>query len=232
MINSIFSLMVQIPLTSAEARQDDSEDESGKEIASQTDSLSEVDSLGSELEQLKVELQTERKKTADLTTRMKYLQADLINMQKHEDRMLAETRAQVRISWLMEIVSIKEDLERALKVIEKSENSSVARGLELVNSRIDGLLKTEDVRVVHAELGRKFDPSLHEAVAFQESDEHEQGKIMSVISPGYTINGKVIKPALVEVSRKKEHRQEKKASHPKGEMAIGEGASDGSSPQS
>lgn len=223
--------MVQISLTSTETRQDDNEHGRDKEIATESDSTSELESLRSELEQLKGELQSERNKATDLATRMKYLQADLINMQKHEDRMLAEARAQVKISWLMEIVAIKEDLDRALKVIEKSENSSVARGLELVNSRIESLLRTEDVRLVHAEKGRNFDPNLHEAVSFQESEEHEQGKIMTVISPGYTVGGKVIKPALVEVSRKKEHRHEKKASHPKGEMTIGEGASEGSSPQ-
>jgi molecular chaperone GrpE len=223
--------MVQIPLTSVEARGDDKQGAEDKLGASEQNSATELESLHSELEQLRVELQAERKKTNDLATRMKYLQADLINMQKHEDRALAETRAQVRISWLMEIVSIKEDLDRALKLMEKSDKSSIARGLELVKSRIDGVLRAEDVQSVHAELGRDFDPSIHEAVSFQESEEHEQGKIMAVISSGYTVSGKVIKPALVEVSRKKERRHEKKASHSSDEMTIGEGASDGSSPQ-
>jgi molecular chaperone GrpE len=225
-ILSIVSLagMVTKSLSSDEAQKDQKEIPESENYSSDKEETprSVTRELREKLGQLTEDLQAERKKTTDLVTRLKYLQADLVNMQKHEDRMLVETRAQVKITWLMEIVSIKEDLDRALKVVDKTEDSSLARGLVLVNSRILSVLKGEDVRPIQAEAGKNFDPSIHEAVAFQDSDEYEQGKIISMVSPGYTVGGKVIKPALVEVARKKASRHEKKSSVPPEEVTIRE----------
>ncbi|MDA4129335.1 MAG: nucleotide exchange factor GrpE [Thaumarchaeota archaeon] len=173
---------------------------------------SEIDLMKIELENMNEELQKERRKSYDFANRMKYLQADLINTQKHADRFLIEARAQVRISWIMEIISIKEDLDRALKLSETSDKSGLFDGLRLVSSRIEGILKAEDVKPIEAELGTNFDPSLHEVVAFQDTEIQEQGKIISVISQGYTAGGKVIKPAMVEVARQKSPKKEKNSS--------------------
>jgi len=214
--------MVTKSLSTDEARNQKVESEnsaSNQEVAPHV----EIEELRLKLEQLEEELQMERKRSGELATRMKYLQADLVNMQKHEDRMVSETRSQVKITWLMEIVSIKEDLERALKIVKKSEDSSLARGLELVDSRIQSILESEEVRPIEAGLGKNFDPNIHEAVAFQDSDAYDQGKIISLISQGYTIGGKVIKPALVEVSRKKVSKHEKKSSVVSDEITIQEG---------
>jgi molecular chaperone GrpE len=223
--------MVTRSLSSDESPKSQKKQDGEKSASDQEEkSHSGFEELRVELEQLKGELENERKKSADLATRMKYLQADLVNMQRHEDRQVGETRTQVKISWLMEIVSIKEDLDRALKIVDKSENSPLARGLELVNSRIQGVLKSEDVKPIHVESGKNFDPNLHEAVAFQDSDVYDQGKIVSLISQGYTMGGKVIKPALVEVARKKVRREEK-SSVPAEEMTIEGDLGEKSSPQ-
>ncbi|MDG6923157.1 MAG: nucleotide exchange factor GrpE, partial [Nitrososphaerota archaeon] len=49
----------------------------------------------------------------------------------------------------------------------------------------------------------KFDPKFHDAVALQETEEKLEGTVLSVVTDGYTIGGKVLKPALIEVARKK-----------------------------
>ena len=160
------------------------------------------ESLLSQVDKLESELESERKKNVELINRMKYLQADLINMQKQADRMVSETKLQVKLSWILEIISIKEDLNRALQSAP-SKNSILIDGLKLLASRIENDLKTEDVRPINVELGVKFDPRIHEAVASEETDEVPEGSILSVVANGYTIGGKVIKPALIEVARRK-----------------------------
>ena len=57
--------------------------------------------------------------------------------------------------------------------------------------------------MINVELGGKFDPRIHEAVASQETDDKPDGIILSVVANGYTVGKNVIKPALVEVSRRK-----------------------------
>lgn len=155
------------------------------------------------VESLRKDIEDERHRTSELSNRMRYLQADIVNLQRQSDRMLAETRNQVRLSWILEIISIKEDLERALRAISADDNPSLVDGLNLVMSRIDNTLKSEDVETIKVEIGSCFDPRNHEAVTYQEKDDEDQGKILSIVSPGYIAGGKVIKPALVEVARKR-----------------------------
>ena len=84
-----------------------------------------------------------------------------------------------------------------------SHSSVLIDGLKLLASRIDNDLKTEDVKMINVELGGKFDPRIHEAVASQEIDDKPEGIILSVVANGYTIGKNVIKPALIKVSRRK-----------------------------
>jgi molecular chaperone GrpE len=166
---------------------------------------SEKEKLADEFTNLENELELERRKSIDFTNRMKYLQADIANLQRQSDRRVAEVRNQVKLTWILEVLSIKEDLDRAVGVAREShEKSSLLDGLLLVTSRIENILKLEAVEVIRAEVGGRFDPALHEALAFQESDDEEQGTILAVISPGYSVDGKVIKPAMVEVARSRQ----------------------------
>jgi molecular chaperone GrpE len=177
--------------------------ESGKDILE-----SDYEKLGKELSRLRSELELEHRRSAEISGRMKYLQADIANLQRQSDRRVSEVRSQVKLTWILEIVSIKEDLDRAVGVArETRDKSSLLDGLMLVASRIENILKLESVEVIRADAGGKFDPLLHEALAFQESETEEPGTILTVISPGYSVDGKVIKPAMVEVARSKERRK-------------------------
>ncbi|MDG6922500.1 MAG: nucleotide exchange factor GrpE, partial [Nitrososphaerota archaeon] len=100
------------------------------------------ESLLSQVDKLENELENERKKNAEQISRMKYLQADLVNMQKQADRMTSEARMKAKIDWVLEFIGIKEDLDRAL-ISTSSEESVLITGLKLVASRIENDLKTE-----------------------------------------------------------------------------------------
>ena len=167
-----------------------------------TNPESDAKSLNSEIELLKNELENERKKTTDQANRMKYLQADIINLQRRSDQMVSEARSEVKLIWILEMVSVLEDLRRALKVASQEESPSLVDGLKLVIARIENTLKSEHVESIKAEPGTKFDPKFHEAVSYRETTEDE-GKILSVIGYGCLVGGKVVKPALVEVGRRK-----------------------------
>lgn len=166
------------------------------------ESQPEVESMEAELEYLRKQVETEQRKSNEQANRMKYLQADLINLQRQADRMVSEARSQVKLTWIMEVISIKEDLQRALNIAGSNESLSLIDGLKLVMSKIDNTLKSENVESIVVELGASFDPRLHEAIAYKETTEIEEGKVLSVISPGYTVAGRVLKPSMVEVARR------------------------------
>ncbi|MHB8568171.1 MAG: nucleotide exchange factor GrpE [Nitrososphaerales archaeon] len=147
------------------------------------------------------ELEIERKKNEELVNNMKYLRADIANLQRQADKMLIDVKNQAKSSLALEIISILEDLDRALVASSSSDFISVLEGLKLLRSSIESKLKMEDVARIETAPGSKLDTRLHEVVAFRETSDEEDGSILSVISFGYTMGGKVIKPALVEVAR-------------------------------
>ena len=179
--------------------------------------------LAKEVAALENDLELERRKSVDLANRMRYLQADIANLQRQSDRRVSEVRNQVKLAWILEIVSIKEDLDRAVGVArETHDKSALLDGLSLVASRIENILRLEAVEVIRADVGVRFDPNLHEAVAFQESENGVQGTILAVISPGYSVEGKVIKPAMVEVARSKEKKKSVEQEEPASEGLLRE----------
>ncbi|HZW57017.1 MAG TPA: nucleotide exchange factor GrpE [Nitrososphaerales archaeon] len=154
----------------------------------------------SDIKKLEEELKLEQKKSQDLASRMRYLQADIINLQKQNDKMLVDVRNQARFALLLELISVKEDLERALGASSTPQQESLVEGLKLLRSRIESTLRSEDVSDIAPKPGDRLDPRLHEAVLSRSTPDFESGTIVSVIRHGYVIAGKVVRPALVEVA--------------------------------
>lgn len=180
---------------------EDKTDSEHIDISSETKAEADTESMSAAIDRLKSELESEQKKTVELSNRMKYLQADVVNLQRQNDRKMDEARSEVKLTWILELVSIKEDLRRALRVASETESPNLIDGLKLVIGRIEKTLKSESVETITAEPGTTFDPRFHEAVSYREAEEDE-GKILSVIGYGCMVGGKVIKPALVEVGRR------------------------------
>ncbi len=157
-----------------------------------------------EIESCKTSSRLKEGKMTDLVKQMKYLQADIVNLQRQSDRMLVDVRNQARFSLILELISVKEDLARAMEAVDSPSNKkeNLIDGLKLLEAKIDSSLRAEDVSTISVEIGSKLDPRLHEAVSSRIMDECEEGTILSVIGQGYMITGKVVKPALVEVARK------------------------------
>ena len=170
----------------------------------QIKSVTEKEDETDQVRVLERQLEVERKKSQDLTSRMKYLQADIINLQKQSDRMLIDVRNQARFTLLLELISVKEDLGRAIEASASPQPESLVDGLRLLRARIESTLKSEDVSDIAPKPGDKLDPRLHEAVMSRSTREYEEGSVVSLIRPGYSVAGKVVRPALIEVARKSE----------------------------
>lgn len=102
-----------------------------------------------------------------------------------------------------DLLSVADTLRLASENIpaEHLENTvvkSMHEGLKLTESQLMQVFEKHGVKLLHPE-GQKFDPNFHEAVFQQSMPEKEAGTIFVVTKPGYTLNERVLRPALVGV---------------------------------
>ncbi|MEC4683941.1 MAG: nucleotide exchange factor GrpE [Nitrospirota bacterium] len=138
----------------------------------------------------------------------KYLRllADFDNNRKRVARDLDESRKFANESLLRSFLPVLDNLERALKHVEtgdsgvSAECQSLVEGVRLTHKQFVELLEKNHVTKVLSE-GVPFDPEVHEAVGYTESGTHPEGTIVDVYQQGYRIQNRLIRPAMVTVSK-------------------------------
>jgi molecular chaperone GrpE len=133
---------------------------------------------------------------------MKYLMADFDNYRKQMEKQLASKAESIKAELLLKFLNIRDDYLRALSVARqsKSEQGVVIEGLEGILKNIDSLLASEGVREIEA-VGTPFDPNVHDAIAYSARDDLAENTVTAEIRKGYMLNGRVLRPSLVEISK-------------------------------
>ena len=127
--------------------------------------------------------------------------AEFANYKKRVARDQEDARMRIAADTLMKYLGVIDDLERALKERpDDGEAAAWAEGIELIYRKMSGVLETEGVEVIDAE-GENFDPTMHEAISHDESEEHEEGEVIEVVQPGYRLGERVLRPAMVRVAK-------------------------------
>ena len=143
------------------------------------------------------ELERELKEVRDWATR---IAADFENYKKRVER---ERQDQIRFSnerLLKEFLPVVDNLQRALEAAARNgEAPSIAAGVELVIAETLKVLRRAGVEPIVA-LILPFDPAVHEALQQVETDAVDPGCVVSEVQPGYTLHGRVLRPALVSVA--------------------------------
>ena len=155
-----------------------------------------------EVEELREELRKSKEASESATNKMKYLMADFDNYRKQMERQLASRVESIKAELLLKFLNIRDDYRRALSVAEQSKSEPVViEGLAGIMKNIDSMLSSEGVVEIET-LGTPFDPNVHDAVAYSASDSVAENTVTSEIRKGYMLNGKVLRPSLVEISKK------------------------------
>jgi molecular chaperone GrpE len=133
---------------------------------------------------------------ANLENQLKRALADYQNLEK---RIAEEKVNWIKLAtkdFILKILPTLDHLETALKgARDNGENSSWLSGTELAVGEFRKVLQEEGLEPIQCE---SFDPNVHEAVGVQEGPD---GKIFDVMQMGYTLNGKLIRPAKVIVGK-------------------------------
>ena len=130
--------------------------------------------------------------------------ANFINYRRRADQEKAETAQYATAGLVKKLLPVLDDFDRALAAIPEAERkgNSWVDGVELISRKLHNILEQEGVAPIEA-LGQPFDPNLHEAVAFEDNSDggDHPDTVSEVFSKGYTMRDRVIRPAMVKVSR-------------------------------
>src|SRR5262249_27885234 len=148
------------------------------------------------------ELEAEVVKARDQVLRA---MAEAENARRRAQRELEERSQFALASFARDLLSAPDNLRPALDALpaelRKADErfESFAAGVELTERELQSVLERNGIKRIEAQ-GKPFDHNLHQAIAQIES-EQPAGTVAQVVQPGYTINGRLLRPAMVAVSK-------------------------------
>jgi len=151
------------------------------------------------LEEFKILLEKEKEKSQDLENKLKHVLADFQNLNKKKQTEV-ENSVNTRLAqFMIEFLKIYDDFVRAKEVLSNNEQNT--KGLDYILNNMNSLLEKNDVIPMDA-LGEIFDPNLHEAISIIIDPKLDENTITKEIRKGYISHNRVIRPTLVEISKK------------------------------
>ena len=152
--------------------------------------------------------------------------ADLENLRRRTERELEEARKYAITGFARELLEVADNLSRALASIPPQARGEIgflkdlAEGIEMTEKALLACFERHKIAKVEPQVGEKFDHSRHQAMFEVETDEYEPGTIAQVLQPGYVIDERLLRPALVGVAKAP---SKKAAAAETGESGGGEG---------
>jgi molecular chaperone GrpE len=163
---------------------------------------SEEDTMN-ELKKTKNELEYYHNLYNDTFNKLKYSLADFDNYRKNIEKQNSLKILSIKSDMLSVVINIREDFIRAIDTIKQSKiDQAIFEGLESILKNIDIFLEKEGIKEIRS-LNNTFDPNIHEIVGFSYNEDNiEENIITKEIRKGYLLNDRVLRPSLVEVSKK------------------------------
>lgn len=150
----------------------------------------------------KDEIQELKDQAAAEKDRALRLSAEFENYKKRTQREINDFKKFANESIFRQLLSVVDNLERAISAAqENSEESALFEGVKLTHKDIIKLFETFNVKSVKAE-NEPFDPNFHQAVTQEENDEFPDNTVTTVLQKGYLLQDRLIRPAMVVVSKK------------------------------
>ena len=178
---------------------DDNTNESNRNLETELS----IEDVTAELKETREDLEHYRKLYDDTFNKLKYSLADFDNYRKNIEKQNALRVLSVKADILSTMVNFREDFVRALDTLKHHKvDISILEGLTNILKNIDLFLEKENVLEIKA-LNNVFDPNFHEIIGFSRvEDDAEENIITKEIRKGYLLNDRVLRPSLVEVSKK------------------------------
>lgn len=149
--------------------------------------------LRAKIEQLEGEAQ-------EATNRYLRLAADFDNYKKRVRQEQAETVDRANAELVGKMLPVVDNFHRVMESAPAEVDDAWLKGVKLTLQQLDDLLLSMGVSPIEA-IGQPFDPTLHEAIGHEDSNEQPEDTVVSEVRKGYRLNDRVVRPALVRVAR-------------------------------
>ena len=131
------------------------------------------------------------------------VQAEMQNLRRRTEQDIEKAHKYGQEKLSIELLAVMDNLERAQEAASNSEDEAIKAIREGVDLTVKGFadcFKKFNIETVDP-LGEPFDPQLHQAMSMQENTESEPNTVIAVMQKGYTLHGRVLRPAMVMVSK-------------------------------
>lgn len=140
---------------------------------------------------------------ADLTLDLQRTRADFENYRKRVEFEKTAAREAGNRAAVLKLLPTIDTIERAITHAPKDlQDHAWVKGVVGLAKQLDKSLETLGLARINAEPGTLFNPEHHEAIQFDDEAEGEREIIASELQPGYILDGEVVRPAMVSVTRK------------------------------
>ena len=149
------------------------------------------------------EIELLKKDRDDLFDRLLRKQAEFENYKKRMDREKSEFMQFASSELIKELLNALDSFDLALRnaAAEGKGGENTLRGFELINKQLQDTLTRFGLKPIEAK-GKTFDPNFHQAVSTQATKDVEENTVIDEMRKGYTLNGRLLRPAMVSVSVK------------------------------
>ena len=139
----------------------------------------------------------------ELTLDLQRTRADFENYRKRVEAEKQSAHSMGQAKSVMKLLPVIDTIERAIaNVPEELKDNPWAKGVAGLNKQLDKQLKEIGLEKIDAKPGALFNPELHQAVQFDEAADGEKEVVAEELRAGYTLDGAVIRDAMVKVTRR------------------------------
>lgn len=164
------------------------------------------------------------REVADLKEQLLRKQADSENFRKRLLREKEDFIKYANANLLLDLVQVMDDFERAIKSSEESKDfDSFHSGVEMIEKQLASLLERKYGLKRFDSKGEPFDPDKHEALAMQDSTEHDTMVVLEDFQKGYQLHDRVLRHSKVKVANPVEESEDDPQPEPKKAKAKGRG---------
>jgi len=189
--------------------QDQVENEASPELATEEASVAdeqdapEGEQPADEINRLQEQLEAAEAAAGMARDELLRVQAEMQNLRRRTEQDIEKAHKFGQEKFSTELLAVMDNLERSAAAAAASEDEAVQaikEGVELTLKGFMDCFKRFNIEAVDP-LGEPFDPQLHQAMSIQESPDAEPNSVIAVMQKGYTLHGRVIRPAMVMVSK-------------------------------
>jgi len=156
--------------------------------------------MADEIASLEEELRQEQERSKESLSKLLYAQADFDNYRR---RLSQEVESKIdagKAGLVQNLLAVVDELELALKAAKNAESTSaIVGGVGIVLRKFGDILSAEGLSAIEP-VGKKFDPTVHEAVERVQCADKDEGTVLEEIRKGFTLKGRLIRPSIVKIA--------------------------------